>query len=388
MGILTEYHEKPIKSYLRRNADERRFYKRSGSLTSSIIVSMDMVREENQDVWWDIGERYGGPLTYSYSKFLVDHTDDSSLLLFAARDGYTLMRAVESLGLTNDSKYIYVQRLFSKVLHDEDVLKGRTIALPSRFSDSVGYKRTMMRLKTILSFFSRDLNLEKLDDGTSLEKAYNLNRGRIAALCRKARADYNHTLCELCGDRKIELVDCTTMRHSSQKLVEKTIGRGIHAHNLLILRDYDRGLSFDCLYQWPHTFIGWSRVDIPEFLLCSPELPVCGWSNGKPVFDDDAPSFEKDRAQHYPDVSDGELKYIERMTTIFSDHLPVFDYIDVNRWVLLSAAKGTRYRNLLKDIKWASGADHSDWAPIIPWDGMINRLKRISIDFLSKLNDD
>jgi len=58
----------------------------------------------------------------------------------------------------------------------------------------------------------------------------------------------------------------------------------------------------------------------------------------------------------------------------------------VNNWVMLAMAKGSVSRDVLKDMKWASGADHSDWVPIVPWDGVMGRLRRIAIDVLSNLN--
>ncbi len=65
LGIQAVHIESPTSEYLRTHLDERRFYRRNRSLTASVILFMDMISEQRQDVWEDMGDRYGGPLAYS-----------------------------------------------------------------------------------------------------------------------------------------------------------------------------------------------------------------------------------------------------------------------------------------------------------------------------------
>jgi predicted HAD superfamily hydrolase len=381
MGIRTEHVPSPIERYFREHPDERRFYRRDRSLTSSIIVAMDMLTEVCGDVWKDIGRRYGGPIAYSFSKFIMDHSDPDDVLLFTARDGYSLERCLKSL-CDRDSHYVYSQRILA------DMLCGGTvgIAVPNAMSDQVGYRRALNRMRIRLEFYRKDLGIDEVPtDGKELIQLYHDLEDRLEDLRMTKMESYSDYLKGICAGREVEMVDCTTMKLSSQRLIEEALGRTVHAHYLVVLGDRYRKADCDMLCRWPHRVIGWERVDIPEFLLCSPEMPLIGWDGG-PVFAD-GPDFEAYRAEHYQSTSDGELEYVEAVKGIFKDHLPDLDYTVVNRWVMLSTAKGTRYRDLLKDIRWASGPDHSDWAPIVPWDGPVQAFRRLVITFIQRINE-
>lgn len=380
LGIGASYRMSPIKRYLRSHFDERRFLKRNDPLTASIIVAMDMLREADPDPWRELGGRYGGPLVYSFSKFLLDH-HGGGRLVFAARDGYSTKRAVELMDPSLSTGYAYVQRIFLKVFSDRELLDGEEIHVPGAVKDWIGHRRAMQRLRTIFYFLTDDT----IDD-PDLERMYNERRGELSASCKAVMEDYRKTLIEVCGDGDVELVDCTTMYHSSHRLTEMMLGRIIRSHDLIVLRDFVKDIQYDCYCKWPRRSIGWSRVDIPEFLLCSPELPVRGWRDGKPVYDSNVPESEKVRASKYQDLSDAEMDYVRMMMDVFGEHLPPMDYMAMNNWVMLAMAKGSVSRDVLKDMKWASGADHSDWVPIVPWDGVMGRLRRIAIDVLSNLN--
>ena len=381
LGIRASHRVSPIKRYLKSHFDERRFLKRNDPLTASIIVAMDMLRSAESDPWRELGGRYGGPLVYSYSKYLVDHHGEGSLLLFAARDGYSTEKAVNLLDQSIPTGYAYVQRIFLKMFTDRELLEGEEIHVPGKVGDWIGHRRAVQRLRTVFYFLTDD---DIRDSG--LEAEYNRRRMELSDSCRAVMEDYRRALAEQCGGRDVELVDCTTMYHSSHRLVEMMLGRSIRSHDLIVLRDFVKDAQYDCFCKWPHRSIGWSRVDLPEFLMCSPELPVRSWRDGEPVYDEDVPESEKLRASRYPDLCDAELGYVKMIMDTFGDYLPPMDYMAVNNWVMLAMAKGSVSRDVLKDMKWASGADHSDWVPIVPWDGIMGRLRRIAIDVLSNLN--
>jgi len=372
LGIRTMFRESRISSYLRTHPDERRYLRKHHSLTSSIIVALDSVRGAHGDVWEDMGDRYGGPLAYSFAKHISDHHNPGSAVLFSSRDGYTLIKA---FGMLNDERnvhYVHAPRLLSSMFsgHVSD------IEVPSRFRDYIGYKRALYNMRLALAFYASDLGLESIpNNADQVISLYDGNRERIESARSLKFSQYSQHLSSIAGDDDVEIVDCTTMKMSSQKLIEKALGRRVRAHYLVVLRDSDQ-FEYDALCRWPFRFIGWERVDIPEFLLCSPEPPMSGWSDG-PIYDD-PPEWERVRCENYQKMSDSELAYVERMRRIFGEHLPSFDYMDVNRWVMLSTAKGTRYRELLSTIKWASSPDHSDWLPIIPWDAPIKSTRRLA----------
>ena len=179
----------------------------------------------------------------------------------------------------------------------------------------------------------------------------------------------------ICSGSEVDIVDCTTMKMTSQRFIQNVLEKEVHGHYLVTLGGGNKGLQYDSLCSWPYSLIGWQRVDIPEFLLCSPEMPIIGWDDG-PVYDV-GPDFERVRAENYQKISDFEFQYVHRMKGIFGDYLPTFDYFVVNKWIMLSAAPGTRYRQFLGTIRWASTSDHTDWYPIIPWDGLKDSLLRL-----------
>lgn len=381
MGINTFFIESPMKRYLREHYDERRFQNQWKSLTSSIIVAIDSMRDPTDDVRYDIGNRYGGPIVYGYTRYLGDNIRDDSVLLFASRDGYTLQKSMDIMYPGHESHYVYVQRLFSKVLYDP----MGDIDIPNRITDRMNYLKVINRLRMIISFFRNELDVQGTPiDDDELIRIYRANREKLILLRDKKFEEYTDRIRSICRDEDVDLIDCTTMRHSSQKLLQKILGRDVLGHNLITLRDFNEGLPFDSMYEWKDRFFGWSRVDIPEYLLCSPELPILGWDGNSPVYDENAPDCERQRTHDYPMICEGELDYVRGMISVFGQLLPSMDYRCINDWVMLSMAKGTPYREHLRNVEWASGADHHDWGPIIPWDGLLHRLKRLAIDILSR----
>lgn len=379
LGIQAVHIESPTSEYLRTHFDERRFYRRNRSLTASVILFMDMIREQRQDVWEDMGDRYGGPLAYSFTKYICDSHREGSIILFSARDGYTLMRTVESLDPSVKSHYIHAQRILLEML-GSDI---SDIHIPSKFSDPVGHKRALYTISKILRFYCPDMDQSGMDERTLVQEY----RNRVDSIIRSQEEkyqSYQRNLKDICSDSDVEVVDCTTMKMTSQRFIQKVLGRDVHGHYLVTLGNEDNGLHYDSLCSWPFSLIGWQRVDIPEFLLCSPEMPIIGWDDG-PVYDT-GPDFERVRADNYQKISDSELQYVQRMKDYFGDHLPSFDYMVVNRWVMLSAAPGSRYRKLLSTIKWASTSDHIDWYPIVPWDSIPKSISRLISKVVARIN--
>lgn len=118
-GIRTSFRRSPISEYLREHFDERRYLHRHYGLTASVIIAMDMIRTENEDVWYDIGNRYGGPLAYAYTRYLMDHCDKGSMIAFASRDCYSIKRCFEYLCPGAKTCYIHPQRLLKDVFFSE-----------------------------------------------------------------------------------------------------------------------------------------------------------------------------------------------------------------------------------------------------------------------------
>ena len=361
LGIRAVRTERPIESYWSEHPDEHRFYKRNRSIERSIMVSMDMINGSSDSIWFDIGRRFGGPLTTSFSININRDGPEDGLYLYASRDGYNIRRISEKLYPGRRTEYVYTQRLILGVLSENDLPYGR-LELPSRVSDRYHYEKKVSAMRRILRFFRKELDLTVTDDDAGMLTFYNDHIDTIDGLRRTRLKQYTDYLTGMCQSSDIHLIDCTTMKFSSQRLMESVIGNRVKGHYLVVLSK-DDDVQYDTMCEWHYPIIGWGNVDIPEFFLCSPEYPLSGWDNG-PVFDKDDKGDEY-RVSIYDDVSDGELDYAVRYQSVFGRYMIPFDYWSVVRWSLLSVAGGTDYLRHMKRIKWASNPDHTDYVSLV-----------------------
>lgn len=383
-GIDAILCEKPICEYFKKYKDEYRFYKKNKTLERSIIVSLDMINESFDNKWFELGQRFGGPLATSYS-IIINEGSDDHLHLYASRDGYNLKRISEELFPANETQYIYAQRLLLDVFTEENLPYGK-MKLPDKATNKFQYRKKSVAMMRILNFFKKELDISVSNDPIIIEKIYNERIEEIDDLRKKGMKQYSDYLKTICQNKSVDLIDCTTMKYSSQKLVEMALNRGVKGHYLVTLSendDYDHTTMCD----WHSPVIGWMNIDIPEFFLCSPEYPLSSWNN-RPIFDTSSEE-EKYRISIYNDVSDGELEYAKRYRSIFGEYMIPFDYWSVVKWSKLAAVRGTVYHDLLKNIKWASDPDHSEYMPLITGVGSVkNIIKKLFISVITKINKD
>ena len=383
-GILSFHCTKPLDEYKRSHRDEYRFYKRKRTLYRSIIVSVDMIIGTSNNVWFDMGRRFGGPLATSFSAIINEDGQDKSYM-YTSRDGYNLKRISEKLYPQNKTGYIYSQRLVLDVLTEEKLPYG-PIDLPNRHSDRFQFERISASMRRVLNFFKKELNIEVPDDPESIAEVYNARISEIDALRISGLSDYSDYVREMCGNDDINLIDCTTKKYSSQKLIEKVLGRSVKGYYLVTLSEEDC-YEHVAMCNWHSPVIGWMNIDIPEFFLCSPECPLSSWNNG-PVFDDSS-SNELFRASVYGDVSDGELDYAKQFKRIFGEYMIPMDYWSLVKWSKMSAIRGGVHYNSLKQIKWASDPDHSDYMPLVTnIDSMKMIVRKVLTSVITKINDD
>lgn len=395
LGIDAMHRESRINRYLRSHPDQRRFYERSRKLDRSIIVSLDMLAETGivdpklPPSWQKLGSRYGGPLAYAYSEHLSRTVRPDSSVLFVSRDGYTPMRVLSALhGLKVPGavmRYAHLQRIIAYVLSDTEIPYG-PIDVPSRRLDRFHHDLIISRMRYVLGFLKDDLGLDpspSTDDDVA--RVYESRIDEIDALRKRKTAEYHRYLCSLCGDGIIDLVDSTTMKFTSQNLLKTFIGRPVEGHYLVALADSN--LPHTSFGRRSSPVAGWIKINMPEFLLCSPEPPLCGWSDG-PVFDADPPAWERERMDAYSEISDGELCYALEVERIFGRMLPRMSYDSVAEWSMLSVADPS-IRPLLDRMKWASSPNHSDWMHLVPRVSDVPKMvKKIGGDIISRLNRD
>ena len=366
IGIKSILCGKPIDSYRKKHGKEYKFYSKKKSLDRSMIVAADMLSDADAS-WHGLGYRFGGPLAVSYAIFV----NGDGLALYASRDGYNLKRIGEELYPDRKTEYVCAQRLLLDVLTEDALPYGRAVPEKSTY----GRNKQKAAIGRILRFYG-------IGTSGDVVSTYNSTVERLDKLRKEGLESYRAYLKEKCGDGEVHLIDCTTMKFSSQRLIEYVLGRPIAGHYLVALGDSD--MEHYAMCRWRRPMIGWTNVNIPEFFLCSPEYPLCGW-NGGPVYDTEDEN-DRFRVSVYGEVSDGELDYAKHYKKLFGKNIISFDYASVVEWSRISAARGCGYRGLLKKIRWASNPDHSDYSNLIVGIGDAGAvIKRLAVGALDRV---
>ncbi|MPM97984.1 hypothetical protein SDC9_145165 [bioreactor metagenome] len=161
------------------------------------------------------------------------------------------------------------------------------------------------------------------------------------------------------------VVDATTQKFSSQKLVESALGREVKGlyYTMLSRKDICDNASF---VKYRKVLLAYTRIDVPEFLMSSPETPVLGMVDGEPVFSDDVPEEERFRLSVIGDVIKGEDEYIKRMKEVFGGLIPRYDSRDLEKWIeSLTKNMNNDNREHLSKLFWASDPAHDEYHGIV-----------------------
>ncbi len=390
-GIRAIYYQRQTDKYFRAHPMVKEFVGRRPDLDRSIIVGMDILRwcgalgDKGDDVH-ELGFRFGGPMMASYASYLLGKVPQPSRMLFVSRDGYNLMRVLSELDPSRkDIAYIHAQRLLAYIFTDIHIPFGRMELLGKAFH-RFDHQKVVRWVGYLLAYFKDDLGLDRIpEDPYEMVELYNSRSDEVDGLRRKAGEAYSEYIRSYVDSDDVHLVDCTTMKFTSQKLVERMSGRKVRGHYYVSLADAD--LDYDSFHYRDRFVFGWSRINVPEFFMSSPEPPIVGWKNGSPIYMEDVPAWERSRCEMYGGITQGECDYAKALKSVFGDHLPEMDYDSVTNWSMLSADSRSVYRPILDGIKWASGPDHSDWSPLIPQLRDMKFLaKKLITDVIAKLN--
>ncbi len=390
-GVKGVFYPRQTDRYFKEQPMAKEFVGRKAPLDRSIILGMDVLRwcgvlgEAGDDVH-ELGFRYGGPMMAAYANFLLDKIPASSRALFVSRDGYNLMRVYSVLDPERkDLAYIHAQRLLAYIFTDIHIPFGPMKLLGKTFN-RFEHQKVDRWMGYLLDYFKEDLGLESVPaDPYEKARMFNERVDEIDALRRKSGEAYSEYIRGFVDSDDVHLVDCTTMKFTSQKLVEEMSGRKVHGHYFVSLADAD--LDYDSYHYRDRFVFGWSRINVPEFFMSSPEPPIVGWKDGETLYMEDVPSWEKSRCEMYGGITEGECDYARALKSVFGENIPPLGYDSVTTWSMLSADSRSRYRPILDGIKWASGPDHSDWSPLIPGLRDIKFLaKKLITDIIAKLN--
>ncbi len=364
MGIRTHQVPKLLESYFSCHPQARRFYRRDPTLSRSIIVSMDAIRwmERGDELSWrEIAYRYGGPVVCGFCAFIHENTDGQ--LLFVARDGYNPIRVYRSLyGDERRSSYVYAPRIAY-------VLAGKG------YRSYRGYKAMVVRRLFPERSFKDDDEAEAFFDSHEGEV-----EGRRAAVAAGIRAGMH----EAVGEGDVTVVDVTTMRYTSQKLVSEMLDdRNVTGVYYFVLADSEL----------PH--VGYSvrtilpsagRVNLTEFLMTAPEPPVDSIdTDGNPVYGD-VNDVERMRLDIYDQITDGEVSYADALARMY-DSVPSLDFDAVSAWLgTLSNTGDAKTKGMLTDMRWPVDPANTVYVSMVfhPRDSLYH-MKKAVLDVMSRI---
>lgn len=349
LGIGTAKYGKVIDRYFEVHKRERRFYLRRRNLERSVIVGMDALgwisRKGEGDYWHNLGYRYGGPVLTAFASFIDENVkDEEGTILFIARDGCGPRRAYNILYGKAENRYVYAARIFNILLG----LNGR---------DYPGYEGQ------IIDYFSERGLLQNVNGDK--ECFFSENRDLLEKLMAEERTAYGKYLSGNVKDGPVYVVDATTQKFSSQKLVESALGREVKGlyYTMLSRRNICDNASF---VKYRKVLLAYTRIDVPEFLMSSPETPVLGMVDGEPVFSDEVPEEERFRLSVIGDVMRGEDEYARHTKKVFGGLIPRPDSRDTEDWIRsLTTDMSDENREHLSKLSWASDPAHDEYHGII-----------------------
>ena len=346
IGIGTAHYTKVIDRYFKTHRREHRYYRMNRNVERSMIIGVDALRwlESSADgggFWYDFGYRYGGPINAAFASFIDRNAEKDGILLFVARDGHNPQRAYNILYGDIENHYIYAVRIFNILFG----INGR---------DYPGYE------KDIVQYFLDKPDVEALE-GTPEEKYFN-NRDLFDRLMEDEMERYSLYIKKYVDSKDcIYVVDATTEKFSSQKLIEKASGKktqGIY-YTLLRSKSNKKAKGFNDNHR---VFLELTSIDVPEFLMTSDEGPVYTInSEGHPVYSEIGQT-EWYRGDVTSEITRGVEDYAKELKSIFGTYFPSLRYDSIGKWTRsLARNMNGSERSELKKLKWASDPAHTEY---------------------------
>lgn len=366
IGIAVAPYEKVIDRYFRQHRRERRFHRRNGGLGGSVIVGMDALGWisgfHDTDYWRRFGYRYGGPVLSAFATFISRcATDKDGVVLFIARDGCGPRRAYNILYGNVENHYVYAPRTFNILFG----INGK---------DYPGYE------EQIVGHFSGTEEVRSLGPWDDAGAFLRDNRETFDRLMEAELEGYRGYLSGFTeGKDVVYVVDATTKKFSSQRLVGAASGKrsvGIY-YTMLSKKDDMENRAFR---GYRRVYLGLTRIDVPEFLMSSPEPPVAGLDRGgRPVLSEPSPE-ERARLDAIGPVAEGEDRYVGCLRSVFGGLVPPIDGAAAEAWVSSLTSDMTREdRGMLSGLHWASDPAHSRYHGLVfsPRDALGFMLEKI-----------
>lgn len=373
VGINTVYYQQLIKRYVNQHPRLKYFISRtSGNLGASVLLGMLADRWQQQrcgavpqDSYWTwLGYSYGGPVAYSYSRFIEREAirNNLSQLLFVARDGYVLQKVFNSFNDTIKNDYVYAPRFLNLICRLDYARKNR------------------QQTQAIIDFFAEQSpQIRQLAAQASLNSAEDChhfiqaNKDLFSPLVGKLFDNYKRYLARLVrGNLPVGVVDTRTGEFSSQKLIQNSLHndtyglywsvinmkfQGIFRHGCYIENSADGDVRTDIFTS------NWNFI---EFLITSPEYPIKNITEqGSPVYEKNPGPYEVRRAELYPEIAGAIVDFAEDVRERFDGHDIFLDAPTTVQWInYFVDYPETKDIRQMADIKFGVDSSHSEYIPL------------------------
>lgn len=339
------------------------FFRRKKADTEYSVIAMqlaDRCRSPFGSYWERFGYEFAGPFVYAYACWIKDYVarnSDITDLVFVARDGYLLQKAYGMIDPDSRvrSHYVYAPR---------------AVNLKYLLEYGPGFSGDGERAKYIISeyrFLFPNMDVSRISGAAALALLSG-NRDKIQNAAGLEFEKYRKYIAGLgFGKGKVAVVDSITDKFSSQNVIEHVVENQVVGLYWMVLRDGLKNAGnkkFVC-FQKEHYFrlCSW---DIIEFILSSPESPICGVEDGMPVYHSGNP-FENRRKEIFGQMEDSALEYVvDRMKRKVINYDPKADtMIDWVNDILCNPTESDleNFRNIYFSIN----ADHTDMIPLQPF---------------------
>ncbi|MCX8711451.1 hypothetical protein J3U57_03535 [Gilliamella sp. B3464] len=366
-GIDAYHYKKAIDQLFESNIRTKMYYDQNpNDVGASILLGLLAYNhlKFDKNYWKNFGYNYAGPTVFSYVYWLKKsfEKDNINNALFVARDGYSLKKVFD---LMNDdevkSSYIYAPRVLSTLFY-LDFNQNKYIDPNEKFS----------AVKNILSHYKERNNIlkEKTPNITSTEEGVAFIEQHIdiyKKLAEEETKSYKDYIENLSLKENLAIIDTCSINLSSQRLIEKIIGKQLYGYYFLLQANENTNINLDdyILRAYREDKFSWIKDwDVMEFFMTSPEPPIKDFRNGNPIYKK-PDNNDKIRSEIYPVLSQGIVEFAKDLLSSFPNWNPFITWKNIFDWVNIFCSVSTpKDKKMLANVNHAFDFNHEKYVPI------------------------
>lgn len=353
-GIDSFWYEQVIQRYLRQNEKAKMFLEKyPNNLEVSVMImafALHWLENPNEEFWARIGYEYGGPMVYAYMRWVEEQVLKEGIkeILFVARDGYSLQKVFDSFGHKDiKTHYIYAPRqVFINCNIEQAMNDGREIFLLREYqkkNEFIEQAAKYIRNKSEAHAFIND-NIKLFID---IEK--------------KEKENYAKYIDSFSIGNNACIIDTRSSLLSSTKLISYFLKYKVKT---FLYSAYKNALNHDGykVEAFSYDLIKNDKIlcwDFYEYMMTSPEPPLCGVVDDKPVYKE-ITEEESKREKRYFYILAGILDYAQNV-----NNFNFFSCEIVKEWAdILFINPNNIEKSILSQVKIAGDEAHETYRPL------------------------